>query len=233
MKKKKKWIIIGVIALIAVVLFATFGVSYIKRHFVTNEVSPSAAVAGEAIVNDHRVLTVYFTRVGNSAFEPDVDAVSGASLMIDGETLVGNCQLLADMVQNAVGGDVYSIRTEKQYPSGYGATTSVAKTEMDSGERPVLLGELPDMAEYDTVFLVYPVWWGTIPMAVTSFLEQEDLSNITLYPIATHGGSKAANSVEDIRAACKADVQDVICVFDDDVPTARAELGQQIKAILK
>lgn len=231
--KKKKWIIIGIVLVVAVALFATFGVSYIKRHFVTNEVSSSAAIVGETIANDHRVLTVYFTRVGNSDFAPDVDAVSGASLMVDGDTLVGNSQLLADMVQNAVGGDVYAIRTEKQYPSGYGSTTSVAKTEFDSGERPVLLGELPNPTQYDTVFLVYPVWWGTIPMAVTSFLEQVDLSGITLYPIATHGGSKESRSVDAIREACNADVQNAICVFDDDVPTARAALGEQIKAALK
>lgn len=230
---KKKWIIAGIVLLLAVILFVSAGIPYIKRHFITNRVDAASAIAGEQIPNSRKILTVYFTRVGNSDFVPGVDAVSGASLMLDGDTLTGNSQLLAAMVQNAVGGDVYAIRTEKQYPSGYGATTAVAKNEMDDRERPVLVGDLPNMADYDTVFLVYPVWWYTVPMAVTSFLEQTDLSGITLYPIATHGGSKAAKSVDAIRAACQADVQNAICVFDDDVPNARAALGQEIAALLK
>lgn len=231
MTSKKKKIIIAV-ALIAVILIAVVGVPYVKRHFVTNNVNASDAVTGTQLVNDRKILTVYFTRVGNTDFDDDVDAVSGASLLIDGDRLIGNSELLASMVQDTVGGDIYAIRTEKRYPSTYSATISVAGDEFSSGERPALIGELPDMSQYDTVFLVYPLWWYKLPMAVTSFLEQTDMSNIELYPIVTHGGSGVANSADNIREACKADVKDAIAIFDDDVPDARETLTENIRKLM-
>ena len=85
-----------------------------------------------------------------------MDAVSSASLMKDNETLVGNSQLLATMVYNAVGGELYGIQTEKKYPSAYSDTVSVAKDEMDSDEDVALSGTLPELSRYDMVVLVFP-----------------------------------------------------------------------------
>lgn len=232
MTPKKKKIIIAIV-LIAVIVAAVVGVPYVKRHFITNKVAVSSAITGDKIANERKVLTVYFTRVGNSDFEADVDAVSGASLLIDGDKLIGNSELLAQMVQDAVGGDIYAIRTKKRYPSTYSATIAEAREEFNSGERPTLLGTLPDMSNYDTVFLVYPLWWYTLPMAVTSFLEQNDLSGIELFPIVTHGGSGVAKSADAIREACAANVKEAIAVFDDDVPNARKQMAESLEKLLK
>ena len=181
-----------------------------------------------------KILTVYFTRVGNSDFEENVDAVSSASLMEDDRGLVGNSQLLATMVQKSVGGEIYAIRTEKKYPSGYGDTVSVSRDEIDSNENVALVGNLPDFSQYDTVVLVYPVWWGTVPNAVRTFLQSGDLSGITLYPLITHGGSGAGNSIEDIKAICKADVSDIsLEVFDDDVKDAASAVAEWLYKIQK
>ena len=80
----------------------------------------------------------------------------------------------------------------------------------------------------------FPVWWGTIPGAVKSFLQLEDLSGIALYPLATHGGSGAGNSVEDIRAVCEADVRsNSLEVFDDDVTDAADAVAEWLKNIQK
>lgn len=232
-KKHKKLYLIAGVVLAAALIAGYFFVPYAKRHYIPVSVDMDEAAAMEkADMGERKVLTVYFTRVGNSEFEEDVDAVSSASLMKDNETLVGNSQLLATMVYNAVGGELYGIQTEKKYPSAYSDTVSVAKDEMDSDENVALSGTLPELSRYDTVVLVFPVWWGTVPGAVKSFLQSDDLSGKTIYPLVTHGGSGAGNSVEDIRKLCKADVSnDVLEVFDDDVTNAAGAVSEWLKSL--
>ncbi len=232
-KKHKKIYLIAGVVLAAALIAGYFFVPYAKRHYIPVSVDMDEAAAMEkADMGERKVLTVYFTRVGNSEFEEDVDAVSSASLMKDNETLVGNSQLLATMVYNAVGGELYGIQTEKKYPSAYSDTVSVAKDEMDSDEDVALSGTLPELSRYDMVVLVFPVWWGTVPGAVKSFLQSDDLSGKTIYPLVTHGGSGAGNSVEDIRKLCKADVSnDVLEVFDDDVTNAAGAVSEWLKSL--
>lgn len=229
---KKIFIIIGAL-LVALIVAAYFLVPYLKRHYVTVSVDVGDVTAVEKVdLGEKKILTVYFTRVGNSDFEEGVDAVSSASLMEEDGRLIGNSQLLATMIQNAAGGEVYAIQTEKKYPSGYGDTVSVARDEIDSDEKVVLSGELPDFSRYDTVILVYPVWWGTIPNAVRSFLQSGDLSGVTIYPLATHGGSGVGISVEDIKKVCKANVSDkALEVFDDDVTEAAGAVAEWLKSL--
>ena len=232
-KKHKKIYLIAGVVLAAALIAGYFFVPYAKRHYISVSVDMNEAAAMEqADMGERKVLTVYFTRVGNSEFEEDVDVVSSASLMKDNETLVGNSQLLATMVYNAVGGELYGIQTEKKYPSAYSDTVSVAKDEMDSDENVALSGTLSELSRYDTVVLVFPVWWGTVPGAVKSFLQSDDLSGKTIYPLVTHGGSGAGNSVEDIRKLCKADVSnDVLEVFDDDVTNAAGAVSEWLKSL--
>lgn len=232
-KKHKKIYLIAGVVLAAALIAGYFFVPYAKRHYIPVSVDMAKAAEMEkADMGERKVLTVYFTRVGNSEFEEDVDAVSSASLMKDNETLVGNSQLLATMVYNAVGGELYGIQTEKKYPSAYSDTVSVAKDEMDSDENVALSGTLPELSRYDMVVLVFPVWWGTVPGAVKSFLQSDDLSGKTIYPLVTHGGSGAGNSVEDIRKLCKADVSnDVLEVFDDDVANAAGAVSEWLKSL--
>lgn len=231
-KHKRIYMVTGVV-LVAALIAGYFFVPYAKRHYMPVSVDVDEAVAMEkADMGEKKVLTVYFTRVGNSDFEEGVDAVSSASLMKDDGTLVGNNQLLATMVYNAVGAELYAIQTEKKYPSSYSDTVSVARDEIDSGEDVVISGTLPELNQYDTVILVFPVWWGTIPGAVKSFLQSSDLEGKTIYPLVTHGGSGVGNNVEDIRKLCKADVSGkVLEVFDDDVTDAAGAVSEWLKSL--
>lgn len=230
---KKLFLTLGGIVVVAAILIMVYLVPYLRRHYRTVSVNISDASAMETIdIGEKKVLTVYFTRVGNSDFEKDVEAVSSASLMEENGEFIGNSQLLATMVQNAIGGDIYPIRTEKRYPSGYGDTTEVAKKEMDSNEDVGISGELPDMKQYDTVVLVYPLWWGTIPNAVKTFLQSEDMSGKALHLIVTHGGSGKGNSVEDIKGLTSAEVSDnVLTIYDDDVTEAAGTVGEWLRTL--
>lgn len=84
----------------------------------------------------------------------------------------------------------------------------------------------------DVVYIGYPVWWGTIPNAVRTFLKSEDLTGKTIYPLITHGGSGAGSSVEDIKKVCKANVSDkMLEVFDDDVTAASGAVAEWLKSL--
>ena len=219
--------------IIAAVLFVAFGLPYIRRHFMTNTIDVMKVVSGEEKVSsDKKILTVYFTRVGNSAFEEDVDAVSSASLLTDDKQVYGTSQVLAMMVQDIAGGDVYAIHTEKKYPSGYGDTTKVSKEELTNNARPALTGEPVDMSKYDTIVLVFPVWWGTYPMPVASFLDQYDLSDKEILPIVTHGGSSFGSSLEDLKKNYKEDFKEGLSVYDDEIKDARVEIVSWLRNLI-
>ena len=146
--------------------------------------------------------------------------ILGASLMIDGgvsscaaaetpgKILIayfswsGNAKALAGQIAEETGGDLFEIKTVAAYPDTYNECTEVAKEEQNSDARPALSGNVQNMAQYCTVFLCYPNWWGTLPMGVFTFLESYDFSGKTIYPLVTHGGSRFGRSLDDIQKLC-------------------------------
>lgn len=207
---------------------------YLKRHFLTVEIDRQTAIPGERVAfEDRKILTVYFTRVGNTAFGETVDAVSGASLLLNEDAdLMGNSEVIGQMIQDAVGGDILSIHTKKKYPASYAATVSVASEEMKSEELPELI-DLPETLDaYDTIFLVYPLWWHTIPKAVESFLTRYEFAGKTLIPVVTHGGGGAGRSLEDIREVCGGTiVEPPLKIYCGDVPDCRNDVTEWLKQV--
>lgn len=231
-KKKKLAAFLMAAGGIASVAVGLALVPYLNRHFRTVNINYTEAVSGERVeLSGGKTLAVYFTRVGNTDFEQDVDAVSGASLMLADGELMGNTQLIAGMIENAAECDVKAITlTGEKYPSGYGDTVSVAGKELSAGERPGI--EPVDIAEYDRVILVYPLWWGTVPMPVATFLESNDFTGKPLYLIATQGSSGYGSSVDDIKAMAKgADVQPVMSIYCDDIPYSRQVIGEWLSSL--
>ena len=76
-----------------------------------------------------------------------------------------------------------------KYPAGYSELTKYAKTEMQNNERPEIAGDVKNFADYGTIFIGYPVWWGDKPMPVYTFIEKHDFRDKTIIPFATHEGS--------------------------------------------
>jgi flavodoxin len=114
----------------------------------------------------------------------------------------GNAKALAGQIAEATGGDLFEIKTATAYPDTYNECIEVAKQEQNRNARPALSGSVTNMAQYGTVFLCYPNWWGTLPMGVFTFLEAYDLSGKTVYPLVTHGGSRFGHSLDDIQKLC-------------------------------
>ncbi|MBS1154744.1 MAG: flavodoxin [Proteobacteria bacterium] len=114
----------------------------------------------------------------------------------------GTTREVASQIQRATGGDLFELKTTHSYPQEYRATTNQARRELDSGFRPKLTAEVQNMAGYDTIFVGYPNWWGTMPMAFFTFLEQHRLDGKTVIPFCTHEGSGLGSSVSDLRQLC-------------------------------
>jgi flavodoxin len=127
---------------------------------------------------------------------------SGGKILVAYFSWSGNAKVLAGQIAEASGGDLFEIKTVKAYPDTYDECIAVAKEEQNRNTRPSLLGSVSNMAQYGTVFLCYPNWWGTLPMALFTFLEAYDFSGKTIYPLVTHGGSRFGRSLDDMKRLC-------------------------------
>ncbi|MCM1327178.1 MAG: hypothetical protein NC249_11210, partial [Lachnoclostridium sp.] len=130
-----------------------------ERH---EETEASAAVSnaeteseenGSEQAEGSNILIAYFSRVGNMDFDESVDAVTSASVNIEGDDISGNAGLLAQMAQEVTGGDLFFIETVEKYPAAYRGTTDQAKEEQNNDARPELASHVEDMDAYDTIIL--------------------------------------------------------------------------------
>lgn len=145
------------------------------------------------------ILIAYFSRVGNTDFPEDVDAVSSASLLRKDGELYGNTQYIATLIQQQIGGDLFLIQTEEKYPADYDATDRQGQQESRGRSRPALASHVENMDAYDLVFLGFPNWYYDMPMAVYTFLEEYDLAGKTIILFATSGGSGFSNAITEIQ----------------------------------
>lgn len=115
----------------------------------------------------------------------------------------GNTHIIADMIAEASGADVFEIVPEKEYPKdSYDECVEVAKKEMESGARPAVKGDVA-VEDYDVVFIGYPQWWGEPPMCVYTFIEKHDWNGKKVIPFVTHEGSGMGSTDRNIAKACK------------------------------
>ena len=159
----------------------------------TAEAESSEAAAQSSL------LVAYFSYAENAALPDDVDASASASIQPGNGALTGNTGVVADMIAQATGADLFSIRTVEQYPDTYDATLDQGQQEQSDGARPELATHLENLGSYDTIFLGFPNWWGDMPMAVYTFLDEVDLSGKTVIPFVTSGGSGFSNTISTIQ----------------------------------
>ena len=166
------------------------------------QASTETPTAGNDTEQSNNILVAYFSRVGNTVWEDGVDAVTSASLNVVNGEFAGNSQLLAQMAQTVTGGDLFLIQTVDTYPSDYRETTDAAAVEQRNNARPALASHVGNMDQYDIIVLIYPNWWGTLPQALYTFLEEYDFSGKTILPLCTHEGSRMGSSERAIAGLC-------------------------------
>ena len=116
----------------------------------------------------------------------------------------GNTEICAEYIQKAVGGELFEIKTVKDYSSNYLTCAKEAKAELCADARPKLERYLDSVAGYDNIFVCGPCWWGTYPCAVFSLLDRLDFTGKTVIPLMTHEGSGLARASQALRDHCKA-----------------------------
>ena len=117
-----------------------------------------------------KILIAWFSRWGNTNYASDVDASTGASIIIDKGTHRGTTEVVARYIQTAVGGDLHLIETTAPYPTEFDDVRDQNHAEQAAGTLPSLKNSIENMDQYDVVFIGYPVWATDVPQAVLSFL---------------------------------------------------------------
>lgn len=117
----------------------------------------------------------------------------------------GNTKAVAERITDLCNADIYEIIPSEPYTSedlDYNQSNCRANLEMnDESSRPAIGSDAVDISGYDTVFIGYPIWWGTMPRIINTFLDTYDLSDKTVMPFCTSGGSGVSRSVSDIKDA--------------------------------
>ncbi|MBQ4419279.1 MAG: flavodoxin [Synergistaceae bacterium] len=142
------------------------------------------ASAGAAYAADNKILVAVFSRADENYSVGIIEK--------------GNTMVLAEMIAEKTGGELFEIKPAKPYPKDYQTTTEIAKREQNENARPALLND-KDISGYDTIFLGYPNWWGDMPMIIYTFLESHDFSGKTVIPFCTHGGSGLSGTEGTLR----------------------------------
>ena len=115
---------------------------------------------------------------------------------------VGNTEVAAGKIKEMIGADLFKIEMKTPYAKDYNTCIAQAKEDKKQNARPELVTLPESIDQYDTVILGYPNYWGTMPMAVFTFLEAFDFSGKTILPLCTNEGSGMGSSESDIRKLC-------------------------------
>lgn len=135
-------------------------------------------------------LIAFYSRAGENYFGGAYRSIS-----------VGNTEKAARMLAKCTGGTLYRIEQAEPYSENYRECVAQAMADFKGNTRPAVKN-LPESLEgYDEIYLGYPNYCGTMPMAVYTFLEHYDFRGKTIHPFCTHEGSGLAGTEADIRRA--------------------------------
>ena len=163
--------------------------------------------AAEAVTGKTKVLIIYYSRTGNT-------------------------REIANQIHKSVDGDIFEIQAVKLYPDDYEELKKKAKEELASGYKPELKTKIENIRSYDLVFIGYPIWWGTFPAPVRTFLSGYDFSGKTIVPFCTHLGSGLGKSVTDISTLCpNSTISDGFAVSGKNAKTAQNDVSEWLRKI--
>lgn len=142
---------------------------------------------------------------------------------------VGNTEVAAGIIQELTGADSFKIQQLKPYASNYNECIAQAQADQRQNARPELKSYPETLDGYDVVYLGYPNYWSTMPMAVFTFLEHFDFSGKTIKPFCTHEGSGMGSSVSDIKKLCpSATVETGLAIHGGRVGQSKKEIEKWI-----
>lgn len=114
----------------------------------------------------------------------------------------GNTRRAAEQIHGLVGGDLVEIKTVRPYPAEMAECIAIARREREMNARPAISTKIDNINNYDVVFVGYPIWGHTVPMAIYNFLESYNLSGKTVIPFCTSASSGFSESMPAIQSLC-------------------------------
>ncbi|MFT9267454.1 flavodoxin [Oenococcus sp.] len=211
------------IAAIAIIATAVIGFDLLRGQ---NKNSPTTTVnqnvssnnQGDKVKGKQKTLIVYFSR-----------REAASSIYKNRVLKIGNTKQIADMIKSKTNGVEYEIVPVKDYPKSFDRTSEVAQQEQNDNARPKIKNPIPDVSQYDTIFIGAPVWWGDYPMVVHTFLDAVDLNGKNVVPFSTHEGSGLANYPEVLRRQYpKARILKGLAIRGSDVAYSRGDVQGRV-----
>ena len=144
---------------------------------------------------------------------------------------VGNTEIVCNTIQELIRTDTFKIEMRSPYSPAYMTCIEEAKADLRAKARPALVSLPASLDEYDTIILAYPNYWGTMPMAVFTFLEAFDFSGKTILPLCTNEGSGMGGSERDIQKTCPgATVKSGLPITGSAAANARSSVQRWLQA---
>ncbi len=157
---------------------------------------------------------------------------NGKKVLIAYYSWSGNTKAVAEEIHKQIGGDLQAIVPVTPYSETYAVTVAKAKQEQLSNARPAVKIQIPNIDEYDTVLLGYPNWWGSYPMLIATFAENNKLDGKTIAPFYTHGGGGEQRCSSDLRKLLpKANIQEGLCLSGSSARSAQGEVSAWLKRL--
>ncbi|SUW04544.1 flavodoxin [Brachyspira pilosicoli] len=204
-----------------------------KKDYIVDSLETSQKIDALNISNtQNKILIAYFTWSDNTVVENpdsiDVDAETSASVLSP-----GNAELIANWIAEETRGDLFSIKTQNKYSSDYDECLNQARKERDNNERPALVGRVNNINDYDVIFLGFPNWWYTCPMAVFTFVESYDLEGKTIIPFCTHGTGGLSRTIRDLKKLLpeNCEVLEAIGVYRPEVKNSKNKVLDWLKKL--
>ena len=144
---------------------------------------------------------------------------------------VGNTEIVAGIIKDLIPADTFKIEMKNPYSPVYMTCIEEAKKDLREKARPELVSIPESIDEYDTVILAYPNYWGTMPMAVYTFLENFDFSGKIILPLCTNEGSGMGSSEREIKKTCPgADVKKGLPITGRAAASSKSSVERWLKA---
>ena len=145
----------------------------------------------------------------------------------------GNTSIIAKMIAEQTGADLFEIEAVNAYPETYDGLLDVSRQEMSDNARPEIVGTVDNMEDYDIVFVGYPNWWGDMPMIIYNFLESYDFSGKTVIPFCAHGGSGLSGTESTIADITGAEMMDGFDIAGEAAQNQRDKASEAVTEWLR
>lgn len=164
-------------------------------------------------------IIIYFSRNGNNY-------VNGTIKNLE----TGNTEIAANILQKITSADIFKIEPVVPYSTDYSQCIDQAKQDKSRNARPEIKIYPSSLDKYNTIYLGYPNYWGTMPMVMFTFLDKFNLSGKTIMPFCTHEGSGMGSSESDIKKLCpNADVKKGLPIHGAKASESESILKRWIK----